>query len=55
MMFVRNGQVNWHHATLFAADRTEKHLLMRLAARFVERRSYHMMERLVHPTNLVRR
>jgi uncharacterized protein YchJ len=38
MMFIRDGLGNWHNATLFAADRTEKHLLMRLAADFVERK-----------------
>jgi hypothetical protein len=38
MMFIRDGQGDWHNATLFAADRTEKHLLMRQAAEFVERK-----------------
>ncbi len=38
MMFIRDGQGDWHNATLFAADRTDKHVLMRLAAEFVERK-----------------
>lgn len=38
MMFIRDGQGDWHNPTLFAADRTERHLLMRLAADFVERK-----------------
>jgi hypothetical protein len=38
MMFVRDGEGNWHNHTLFARDRTEKHLLMQMAARFVESR-----------------
>ena len=38
MMFVRDGHGNWHNATLFAADRTQKHVLMQLAADFVERK-----------------
>jgi hypothetical protein len=38
MMFIRDGQGDWHNASLFAADRTDKHILMRLAAEFVERK-----------------
>lgn len=38
MMFIRDGEGNWHQHTLFAQDRTEKHLLMQMAARFVEER-----------------
>jgi len=38
MMFIRDGRGDWHNATLFAADRTDKHVLMRLAAEFVERK-----------------
>jgi hypothetical protein len=38
MMFIRDGKGDWHNATLFAADRTDKHVLMRLAAEFVERK-----------------
>src|ERR1035437_3319396 len=38
MMFVRDGEGNWHNHTLFARDRTEKHLLMQMAARLVESR-----------------
>lgn len=36
MMFIRDGSGKWHMNALFAADRTEKHLLMRMAAQFVE-------------------
>jgi hypothetical protein len=38
MMFIRDGQGEWHHHTLIAADRTEKYLLMQLVAQFVESR-----------------
>jgi hypothetical protein len=38
MMFIRDGHGLWHNASLFARDSTEKHLLMRLAAGFVERK-----------------
>jgi hypothetical protein len=38
MMFIRDGEGNWQLNTLFARDRTEKHLLMRMAAQFVESR-----------------
>ena len=38
MMFIRDGEGNWHQHSLFAQDRTEKHLLMQMAARFVEER-----------------
>jgi hypothetical protein len=36
MMFIRDGQGAWHRLTLDARNRTEKHLLMRMVARFVE-------------------
>lgn len=36
MMFIRDGQRAWHRFGLNAANRTEKHLLMRMVARFVE-------------------
>ncbi len=38
MMFFRDGRGKWHLKTLFARDRTEKHVLMRMAAQFVERK-----------------
>jgi hypothetical protein len=38
IMFIRDGDGRWHNAALFAADATEKHLLTRLAAVFVERK-----------------
>lgn len=38
MMFIRDGQGEWHHHMLIAADRTEKYLLMQLIAQFVESR-----------------
>lgn len=38
MMFIRDGRGHWHNTALFAADAVEKHLLMRLAAEFVERK-----------------
>jgi hypothetical protein len=37
MMFIRGGDGNWHQTVLNATDRTEKHILMRVAASFVER------------------
>jgi len=36
MMFFRDGRGEWHTKALLARDRTEKHLLMRMAAQFVE-------------------
>lgn len=36
MMFIRDGKGQWHTNALVATDRTEKHLLMRLAAQFIE-------------------
>jgi hypothetical protein len=36
MMFIRDGQGTWHQILLNAADRTEKHILMRVAASFME-------------------
>jgi len=36
MMFIRDGGGQWHINGLVARDRTEKHLLMRLVAQFVE-------------------
>ena len=36
IMFIRDGQGQWHVRTLLARDRTEKHLLMRTVAQFVE-------------------
>jgi hypothetical protein len=38
MMFIRDGEGKWHHHTLVAADRTEKHVVMQLVAQFVESR-----------------
>jgi len=37
MMFIRDGQGTWHQTILQASDRTEKHILMRVAASFIER------------------
>jgi len=37
MMFVRDGHGTWHQTLLQASDRTEKHILMRVAASFIER------------------
>jgi hypothetical protein len=36
MMFIRDGHGKWHHLSLIAEDRTEKHVLMQLVAQFVE-------------------
>lgn len=36
MMFIRDGQGTWHQVLLNAADRTEKHILVRVAASFME-------------------
>ena len=36
-MFIRSGDGIWHHWVVNAADRTEKHILMRVAASFIER------------------
>ncbi len=36
IMFIRDGRGEWHIRTLLAGDRTEKHLLMRTVAQFVE-------------------
>lgn len=36
IVFIRDGQGNWHAAILNASNRTEKHLLMRIVARFIE-------------------
>ena len=36
MMFIRDGLGDWHLTGLNAANRTEKHLLMRMMARFIE-------------------
>jgi tetratricopeptide (TPR) repeat protein len=35
-MFVRDGRGQWHQVRLQAANRAQKHLLMRMVARFVE-------------------
>ncbi|HKR61819.1 MAG TPA: hypothetical protein VJS64_19185, partial [Pyrinomonadaceae bacterium] len=37
MMFIRDGHGTWHQILLQATDRTEKHILMRVAASFIER------------------
>jgi len=37
MMFIRDGNGAWHQILLNAADRNEKHILMRVVASFVER------------------
>jgi hypothetical protein len=37
MLFIRDGQGEWRLMTLSAADRTEKHILMRVVASYVER------------------
>lgn len=37
MMFIRDGHGTWHQTLLQASDRTEKHILMRVAASFIER------------------
>jgi tetratricopeptide (TPR) repeat protein len=37
MMFIRDGDGAWRQIVLNAADRTEKHILMRVVASFVER------------------
>jgi hypothetical protein len=37
IMFIRDGSGHWHQTVVDAADRTEKHILMRVAASFVER------------------
>jgi hypothetical protein len=37
IMFIRDGDGAWHQIFLNAADRTEKHILMRVIASFVER------------------
>jgi hypothetical protein len=37
MMFIRDGYGTWHQTALYAADRTEKHILMRVVAAFIER------------------
>ncbi|HLA09562.1 MAG TPA: hypothetical protein VJ023_03030 [Pyrinomonadaceae bacterium] len=37
IMFIRDGNGDWHQTVVNAADRTEKHILMRVAASFVER------------------
>jgi hypothetical protein len=37
MMFIRDGHGTWHQILLHASDRTEKHILMRVAASFIER------------------
>src|SRR6266487_5605565 len=37
MMFVRDGKGHWHHSILVATDLTEKYLLMRALASYVER------------------
>jgi hypothetical protein len=36
MMFIRDGSGDWHHLTLQPANRAEKHLLIRMVARFIE-------------------
>lgn len=36
MMFIRDGQGTWNPLLLNASNRTEKHLLMRVIARFIE-------------------
>jgi hypothetical protein len=37
MMFIRDGEGSWRQILLNATDRTEKHILMRIAASLVER------------------
>jgi len=37
IMFIRDGYGHWHQTVVNAADRTEKHILMRVTASFVER------------------
>lgn len=37
MMFIRDGDGGWQQIVLNAADRTEKHIVMRVVASFVER------------------
>jgi hypothetical protein len=36
MAFIRDGRGTWHQVTLEAANRTEKHLLIRMIARYIE-------------------
>jgi hypothetical protein len=36
LMFIRDGRGEWHLRALIAADRTEKHLIVRTVAQFVE-------------------
>jgi len=36
MAFIRNGRGKWHQVVLLASNRTEKHLLMRMIARYIE-------------------
>ena len=38
MMFLRDGEGQWHHLTLFAKDKTEKHILLQLVASFMQTR-----------------
>nr|HEV7952985.1 hypothetical protein [Candidatus Acidoferrales bacterium] len=38
LMFIRDGGGHWSMANIFAADRTEKHLIMRMIAHFVASR-----------------
>jgi hypothetical protein len=35
-LFIRDGRGAWHHVVLNASNRTEKHLLIRMVARFIE-------------------
>ena len=36
ILFIRDGQGTWHGVVLNASSRTEKHLLIRMVARFIE-------------------
>jgi hypothetical protein len=36
MAFIRDGRGTWHQVALEASNRTEKHLLMRMVARYIE-------------------
>lgn len=36
MVFIRDGRGTWHQVVLDASNRTEKHLLIRIVARFIE-------------------
>ena len=37
IMFIRDGSSRWHQVALFASSRSEKHILMRLVAQYVDR------------------